>query len=320
MSSKDWPDTLSLSEGIFENTARNPLRSWNNVYLKYCSSDAHMGDAEQFGFSFRGQRIVEAMLADLVKRGLGDVAAQTLLFSGCSAGGRGAMATADFVPGILAAAGAANPVNVLALFDAALYVSEPPAVQGKTPMIQQAKGVFQLFNVKGRVPQNCRERYADTPWYCIFGQYRLPLVATKHILTHQQYDMFAMLTQRSYGFPPFTTSQLEWFEGYRNSILASINVTPPEGSIYFSTACYEHCFTESNAMWTYRVEGFSLGDYLAKFLRDERVTRRALVDNCEGFDCTCAQADNKHRAIALLQSACNAPAHYLCDGLMPFKK
>ena len=65
-------------------------------YVKYCSSDFWSGDAgptaATFGYSFRGSRIVAAVISDLVaSQGLGAAAGARMLFAGCSAGAIGAM-------------------------------------------------------------------------------------------------------------------------------------------------------------------------------------------------------------------------------------
>ena len=69
----------------------------SQIYLGYCSSDAWVGDvgpeSNDWKFSFRGQRILEAMLTVLQTQfGMGAVPGRDrLLLSGCSAGARGAM-------------------------------------------------------------------------------------------------------------------------------------------------------------------------------------------------------------------------------------
>ena len=56
--------------GIFDqDPKRNPWAGAHLVYVPYCSSDAWVGDAtSSFGFQFRGQRIIAALLAQLQAR------------------------------------------------------------------------------------------------------------------------------------------------------------------------------------------------------------------------------------------------------------
>ena len=63
---------------------------------RYCSSDIWSGDApasnNTFGYTFRGSRIVAAVMNGLMaKQGLGSKPGTRLLFGGCSAGAIGAM-------------------------------------------------------------------------------------------------------------------------------------------------------------------------------------------------------------------------------------
>lgn len=91
-------------DGVFsEDKNVSPLYDANKAYLRYCSSDGHMGDvggddaAATFeGRYFRGQRIVRAMITYLIQNeGLGQNAGDLVVFGGYSAGARGAMAHLD---------------------------------------------------------------------------------------------------------------------------------------------------------------------------------------------------------------------------------
>ena len=104
-------------------TANAAFADANLVYLPYCTSDAHLGDAGASdatgGFHFRGRRVVDAVLADLAP-----AAGATLVLAGGSAGGRGAMALLDGV----AAAQAARGVRTLGLLDSPYYLDSAPCV------------------------------------------------------------------------------------------------------------------------------------------------------------------------------------------------
>lgn len=75
------------------------MASAHRVYIPYCSSDGWMGDTSFDGRQYRGQRIVAAVLRDLRSQyKLGAPGeAQTVVFGGGSAGGRGAMTLLDKV-------------------------------------------------------------------------------------------------------------------------------------------------------------------------------------------------------------------------------
>ena len=84
-SSTSWGDDEKGGLGIL--LADDPvLRHAHKVYLRYCTSDAHWGNVQQAEWTwngvpmqFRGRRVVEAMLADLVAtHGLGASPGTTL--------------------------------------------------------------------------------------------------------------------------------------------------------------------------------------------------------------------------------------------------
>lgn len=80
----------------------NPdFASWNQLLVPYCSGDLFMGqdlasNARAWGMQFSGFHIVHAAIA-LALDDLGLDAAANVIYSGESAGGLGAVATADFV-------------------------------------------------------------------------------------------------------------------------------------------------------------------------------------------------------------------------------
>lgn len=122
MSSSTFPSTLSVG-GMFSPSLPFALADANKAYVRYCSSDAFAGDAPPSdatdGWHFRGQAIVHAVLSEMT-RAHGLLFGDTLVFGGCSAGGRGAMFNLDYVPDMVPFG-----VKVVGLLDSALWV--PPA-------------------------------------------------------------------------------------------------------------------------------------------------------------------------------------------------
>ncbi len=103
-SSTEYPDSLDL-EGIFSlDLNLNPeFGTYNHVFIPYCSSDSHFGDrnesADTFGFQFKGKKIVDAVIEDLLDSSiLGENNLQNselVVISGTSAGGRGVQQNLD---------------------------------------------------------------------------------------------------------------------------------------------------------------------------------------------------------------------------------
>ena len=115
MSSNTTNPHLALG-GMFESGDKSPFGDATIVYVPYCTSDGWAGDASPseatFGLSFRGARVVAAVVNALVQtEGMGSsssAGSTRLLLAGCSAGSRGAMFNLDYIPGILEAAGVKN--------------------------------------------------------------------------------------------------------------------------------------------------------------------------------------------------------------------
>ena len=170
MSSLTWKDSFSQG-GIFEdNPVKSPIAGANKAFVTYCSSDAWVGDGISYGFAFRGQRIVAAVLASLVqKQGMGSVPDTRLIFGGCSAGGRGAAFNVDYVSDILTRAGAPD-VAVYGLLDAALWIDIPPAVPGIVSQQCQTAALAVMANATARLDTDCVAAYPGSEsWKCLYG-------------------------------------------------------------------------------------------------------------------------------------------------------
>jgi Pectinacetylesterase len=72
ISSSGYNETMTFEDsgGLFA-PALKYSNAWafNRVYIPYCSSDIWIGDASAWGKQFRGQRIIRAVLTQLVDKG-----------------------------------------------------------------------------------------------------------------------------------------------------------------------------------------------------------------------------------------------------------
>jgi hypothetical protein len=197
MSSTGWFPHKRFS-GVFEtDEVKSPFARVHKVYVPYCSSDAWVGDTVVGGYSFAGQRIVAAVLRSLVSQhGLGASAGQRLLFSGCSAGARGAMFTLDYVPEMLASA--QWPVAVTGLLDSPLWIDVQPMVTAPLSLQCQAQAALGYLNASMRLGPSCVAAYpsADEHWRCLFGEYRMPFLRLPYGLNAAQYDSFQLCVRR----------------------------------------------------------------------------------------------------------------------------
>ena len=321
MSSSTWKDSF-VQGGIFEDSpAKSPLAGATKAFVPYCTSDAWVGDAEAYGFQFRGQRIVGSTLAAFVqKQGLGSAPGHRLVFGGCSAGGRGASFNLDYVPQILADAGAAYPVTVVGLFDAAMWVDIPPALPSIVSQQCQTAALLEMVNATKRLGDECLAAYPDPTeqwkWcalsltfaalldallthapslhHSLYGQYRLPYIQLPYILQASQLDVFQIeINVNGDGTmaPPVTPAQFAWaqqFQAAAKKVLAGLPTAAQKTSAVFSPSCFHHCVTDAAGMWNIVVQNRTFADaFSAWFL--SAVAPLRVVDACSGWRCgTCS--------------------------------
>jgi hypothetical protein len=233
MSSTHWPKVQTVG-GVFSKSALNPWADANKVYLSYCSSDAWVGDVAAtpatFGFAFRGQRIIEATLADLaLNRGL-DGSSQ-VLFGGCSAGARGAMFNLDYVQAYLPAG-----ATVRGLLDSALWLDLTPPDTAEVTLQAQAQGVFTLVNPTARIPATCAAAYPGSEgWKCLMGVYRLPFMTSNYFINAAQFDSFQMLYDLG-GNPPEAPLQVQFADQFQQATVSALQPAVQSGNAVFSTS------------------------------------------------------------------------------------
>jgi O-palmitoleoyl-L-serine hydrolase len=196
-SSKAWKPRANLS-GIF--AAADPLlRDANLVFVPYCTSDAHIGASDapfSFPFRVRGRAVVDATFSSLVSlHGLGAAAGTQLLFTGCSAGARGALFNMDhvlnYVRGLIPAP--SNVARYGGLLDSAFWVDLAPLDPSATPFPAQARAVYTAFNVSaGILSAACTAAYPSAPWKCLVGEYAVPMLQSPYLLHAYQYDAFQL--------------------------------------------------------------------------------------------------------------------------------
>jgi hypothetical protein len=113
-----FPDSWQLPGGVLS-TSDPSFGGSNKAYVRYCTSDLHIGDrgseGSPNGWQFRGLRVVRAVVKDLQAQGLSD--GDTIVLSGCSAGAMGATILCDSIQSWLP-----FTAKVVCLFDSNLPV------------------------------------------------------------------------------------------------------------------------------------------------------------------------------------------------------
>jgi hypothetical protein len=289
-----------------------------------------MGNASAFGRQFRGELVVRAVFADLVRRrGLGTGNEKDkLIFGGQSAGGRGAMVHLDYIPEMLGKSAASN-VEVVGFLDSPLWLDMPP-FNTKTfhGFGADCQGVYSFANVR-HLGEECMAMHSgENAWKCIMGQYRLAHVKTPHIIVASQYDSFQLGMNGI--FPPadkLTQAQrayAEDFAGRTSSLMKTLRSPASQTLVQnavLSWACYDHAsslthygFDQQRCHPSWRGP-LTLDTALMEFWRsvgskDFTSHRFDWIDTCHGFSCGkgCTFAVSQELSASEPPATASAPA------------
>mmetsp|Transcript_1945 Transcript_1945/g.4410 ORF Transcript_1945/g.4410 Transcript_1945/m.4410 type:complete len:951 (+) Transcript_1945:90-2942(+) len=227
VSSKGWRNTLDAT-GVFSDSAIQREESWygsplagaNLVYLRYCSSDAFMGDSTKWGFQFRGYRTVRAALKHLVQK-QGFESTDTLVLGGFSAGARGAMAHLDTVREVLP-----TGANIVGFLDSPLYLE----FNGFTKLASESSQATSAYVAK-QLTEPCVGEFGEAGrWKCTFGQYRVPMLKENFMIIASQYDQYQLHLHRN------DTSLQKTFALSTRKLLHSLG----GNAAVYSSACFSH--------------------------------------------------------------------------------
>ncbi|XP_061368844.1 pectin acetylesterase 9 [Gastrolobium bilobum] len=248
--------------GILSNNATlNPdFYNWNRVKLRYCDGASFTGDGVfdngTTTLYFKGQRIWEAIIHDLLPKGLGR--ARKALLSGCSAGGLATFHHCDDFTKYL-------PINakVKCLSDAGFFLDETD-ISLKHTMRIFVESLVSLQGVEQNLNRNCTsELYL--PYLCFFPQYALKYISTPYFILNSAYDVFQfhhILVPSSADLhgrwnhckmnpEACTPDQINILQGFRLHMLGALR----QFDIYstrvgmFINSCFAHCQSELQDTW-----------------------------------------------------------------------
>jgi O-palmitoleoyl-L-serine hydrolase len=285
MSSTNFPAT-KYKKGFMDNSMKKtPFWSANKVMLGYCSSDGYMGDAaaseETWGWHFRGQQLVLAMVRDLIRNHRLS-STSTIVFSGGSAGARGVMVLID----LLVADYFPKGSKVLGFLDSPYYIDVPSFSPLYKGFQYEESMKYKHMNTKNIISPECAAVYPEESeqWKCQFGQYRMPFVKTSYFLISSQYDSY-QLQMGTQTMPPYGKSATEFVtrfgSTFQNSIIALRDLKLKESLskssaaatyAFYSWTCYNHDVSASSDFHTMAVdEGVTQKDALEAFLKASAV-------------------------------------------------
>jgi len=180
--------------------ASAPFASFTVVYAKYCTGDSWTGDNATAPVArggarvfFRGRRLLDALLAALMPRGL--AAAPQVLVAGCSAGALTALAHVDYIASRL------PPSTVVLGLADAMFALEHTAWPGPNTTTYVV-GMFDFVasnwdRAAGAAPPAnaaCLAHFGADAVHCLWGATAARFVATPTMIVNSRYDTWQELS------------------------------------------------------------------------------------------------------------------------------
>jgi hypothetical protein len=249
------------------------------IYLPYCTSDSFSGmkDAspQTFGWHFRGKRVLTYIVQSLLSVGLGS--ATQVLVSGCSAGGVAVMANLDYVASLLPKM---SGRIIKGHNDAGWIMDARPMVPIPVTLTQIIQQGVQLWG--GFPDQTCVTANPTEIWKCYMGQYAYPYITTP-LLVHQETEDFVQLIAGGCN-KPFNTQKEQYLNEFRVNFTRSLAMLKPPHAA-FSPACWWHCSTEGEQLWTISIQG-KINDRTALHYWYLNNVAADWIDDCPGYSCS----------------------------------
>jgi len=311
VSSKTWTANVTFATGSIFAATGTDFEDANMVYLAYCTSDGYIGNTKHGNVSYAGRVVVEALFEELHERGMGK--RSQLIYSGCSAGGRGVMHNLNFVASQLKQ----WRTKVYGLVDSGLYIDVDVLDNlTQTSLSDQAKGVAKYMNAV--IDPHCAKMFPGESYKCLLGQYAIGggTLQSPYIINAFQYDKYQLSVDWAGTFWPGPweilehIDWLEFAENFRNrtrSVEFGMERLQTPFAIH-SAACYQHCNTENNQFSDgYQVNGVSLKDVVQNFVFSDDQSEHGqtaadspiiVIENCTGFNCGngCGSPARRRRA------------------------
>ncbi|GJM91402.1 hypothetical protein PR202_ga07766 [Eleusine coracana subsp. coracana] len=260
---------LEVFSGILSNNpAMNPVRrdgdlhrantefaqmftdfyNWNRAKLRYCDGGSFTGDSIYTNGSsvlyFRGQRIWDAIITDLLRKGLAN--ADKVLLSGCSAGGLATFFHCDKLKERLGGA-----VTVKCLSDAGFFLDLNDISENNT-IRQFFSSLVSLQGVHKNLNRDCLNS-SDYPYLCFFPQYALPNIRTPYFILNSAYDVYQF---HHIFVPPSSDPRGQWSRCKLDPDACSTSqITTLQGSCYI-----EQTSARANALKRIGTSGMSVTD------------------------------------------------------------
>ncbi|KAF8724627.1 hypothetical protein HU200_020898 [Digitaria exilis] len=260
-SSKFMQKLVNFSGFLSNDPVLNPdFYSWNRVLVRYCDGASFSGDSQHEDGNgtlfFRGQRIWEAVLDELMGKGLAH--SEQALLTGCSAGGLATLLHCnDFRERF------PQEVTVKCFPDAGFFV-DAKDLSGQRSMRSTYDGVVHLQNVTQVLPKDCLLANKD-PTECFFPAELIKSIDTPTFILNSAYDswqvQYVVAPDRSSPDESWrrcrtdigscNSSQIQVLNEFRKTMVDGLNAAQDNMNCsWFIDSCFTHCQSVfDNSQW-----------------------------------------------------------------------
>lgn len=251
-------------------------KSAHRIYLNYCTSDGYLGNRTgPLGWQFRGRSVLAATIEEMVALGMGSVAGSRLLYSGCSAGGRGAMYNIDWLQGLLPAS-----VTLRGLLDSPLWIDLPALGPEQTSLRAQCEAMSDLH--ASALDEKCVQDHAGEPWRCLLAESSLSYVDVPSVVFAWRDDSWQVSNSFGHDNGPRTAEEHDWARALGERTVSTLTALPSRFAV-FSSACARHCIMNGPDYNRLSVRGQTLQNVVEKFVFEDTAMR--VIQQCDGFNC-----------------------------------
>ncbi|KAL4570385.1 hypothetical protein LXL04_026037 [Taraxacum kok-saghyz] len=260
-SSNNMKSTDYNFTGIMSNKQElNPnFFNWNRVVLRYCDGSSYTGDVETVdpvtNLHFRGARVFDVMINELLKKGL--KFASNALLSGSSAGGLASILHCEKFHKIF------PKTTRVKCFSDAGYFAHVKDLSGGYKFERYYDEVVTLHGSSKNLNPECTSKM--NPSLCFYPQFAIPYVTTPLFILQTTYDTFQV--QNIFATPQAdpeglfakckgdlnvcSSAQIKSLQDFRSEFLEALMVVGNGTSRgWFVNNCFTHGQCEYQSKWS----------------------------------------------------------------------
>ncbi|XP_057800352.1 pectin acetylesterase 11-like isoform X2 [Salvia miltiorrhiza] len=241
--------TITFRGMLADNSTFNPdFYNWNVVYIFYCDGSSFMSDIEEVhNLTYRGGRIYEAMMDELLRMGMGN--AKNALLSGTSAGGLATILHCDKFQALFP-----DSTRVKCLSDSGFFI-RGQYFTGADLREGRFYGVVKTNKLENLLPTSCTTKF--NPILCFFPENLVKDVQTPLFLIESAFDQFQLsenvfngksLSPSWYNCTQIDLMLCNWtdlqtMKDFRTTFIQTLKSTIVDSSSrrgYFVHSCYRH--------------------------------------------------------------------------------